>query len=69
VLGEDRTSRRRLAEHAATIDSVLPLRTLAVRRWIRDPAGAMGGVLFLSASQSTTPRYRIRARTRGSAAR
>ena len=62
VLGEDRTSRRRLAQHAATIDRVMPLRTLAVRRWMRRPSGPIGGVLFLSRSQRTSGRHRIQAR-------
>lgn len=61
VLPDDRTARRRLADHAATIGQVLPLRTAAVRRWIARPVGPMGGVLFLPSSQSTTARHRIRA--------
>ena len=69
VLGEDRTSRRRLAQHAATIDRVMPLRSRAMRRWLRRPIGATGGVLFLPPSQSTTPRHRIRAKSADSLAR
>ncbi len=63
VLADDRTSRRRLARHQATMDRVMPLRSVAVRRWLRSPAGAMGGVLFLSNGQRTVARHRIRART------
>jgi transcriptional regulator with XRE-family HTH domain len=59
VLPDDRTARRRLAEHAATVGQALPLRTAAVRRWIARPVGSMGGVLFLPSSQSTTARHRI----------
>ena len=59
VLPDDRTARRRLADHTATIDQPLPLRTVAVRRWIARPVGSMGGVLFLPSSQSTTARQRI----------
>lgn len=72
VLPDDRTARRRLADHAATIGQVLPLRTAAVRRWIARPVGPMGGVLFLPSSQSTTARHRIgasRAPRRGDSAR
>lgn len=59
VLPDDRTARRRLAAHAATTSQALPLRTVAVRRWIARPVGSMGGVLFLPASPSTTARQRI----------
>ena len=59
VLPDDRTARRHVAEHAATIGEVLPLRTLSVRRWIASPVGPMGGVLFLPSSQSTTGRRRV----------
>jgi transcriptional regulator with XRE-family HTH domain len=59
VLPDDRTARRRLADHTATIGEVLPLRTVAVRRWIARPVGSMGGVLFLPSSHSTTARQRV----------
>lgn len=59
VLPEDRTARRRLARYEVTIDQVMPLRTRAVRRWLSAPTGAMGGVLFLASSQSTTGRHRV----------
>jgi len=67
VLADDRTTRRRLARHRATIDRVMPLRSVAVRRWLRSPAGEMGGVLFLPLSQGTVARHRIRPRTDQSA--
>ena len=60
VLPDDRTARRRLAEHSATIDQVLPARTRAMRRWIRRPASSLGGVLFLPSTPSTTARVRVR---------
>ena len=50
VLPADTTARRRLDRHAATIDAAFPLRTVAVRRWIREPTSVMGGVLFLASS-------------------
>ena len=60
VIADDRTSRRRIARHAATIDRVMPLRSLAVRRWLRQPNGSIGGVLFLPSSQGTDTKRRIR---------
>jgi transcriptional regulator with XRE-family HTH domain len=60
VFPEDRTVRRRLAEHASTFDVAYPARTREVRRWIRLPSGPISGLLFLPASQSTTARHRVR---------
>jgi transcriptional regulator with XRE-family HTH domain len=65
VLPDDRTARRRLSDHVATVGQVLPLGTVATRRWISRPLGSMGGVLFLPSSQSTTARHRLGVR-RGS---
>jgi transcriptional regulator with XRE-family HTH domain len=59
VLPDDRTARRRLERHAATMGVALPARTREVRRWITDPTCAIAGVLFLPASQSTTARHRV----------
>lgn len=62
VIAENRTSRRRLAAHAATIEAALPLRGHTVRAWISNPRDPIGGVLFVPSSQRTTPRRRIRPR-------
>jgi transcriptional regulator with XRE-family HTH domain len=59
ILPDDRTARRRLSDHTATVAEALPLRTAAVRRWLAKPVGSMGGVLFLPSSQRTTARHRI----------
>ena len=59
VLEEDRTSRRRLEAHGATVSAVMPLGSRAVRRWIAAPTGPVGGVLFLPASPRTTTRRRV----------
>jgi transcriptional regulator with XRE-family HTH domain len=67
VIADDRTTSRRVARHAATIDRVLPLRSLAVRRWLRDPNGSIGGVLFLASIQGTGTKRRIRPTTGESA--
>ncbi|HET7029371.1 MAG TPA: helix-turn-helix domain-containing protein [Candidatus Limnocylindrales bacterium] len=48
VLPENATARRRIAGVAATFESALPDRNVAVRRWIRRPAGPCAGILFLS---------------------
>ena len=47
VLPEQRTVRRRVAQHAATFAAVVPTRNVAVRQWLRRPAAAIGGLLFL----------------------
>ena len=48
VLPEDRTARRRVAQHEATFRAALPMRTVAVRRWLRHPDKAIAGILFLT---------------------
>lgn len=60
ILGESRTSRRRLVTNAATLDAQLPSRGRPVRAWLAEPTGSIGGILFLSATQRTTPRQRVR---------
>jgi transcriptional regulator with XRE-family HTH domain len=47
VLPSDRTARRRVAEHESTFQAVLPIRTVAVKQWIRDPVGTIAGVQFV----------------------
>ena len=48
VLHENRTARRRVAQHEATFRAALPMRTAAVRRWLRHPDQAIAGILFLT---------------------
>ncbi|HEY8635910.1 MAG TPA: helix-turn-helix transcriptional regulator [Candidatus Limnocylindrales bacterium] len=67
VLPDDRTARRRVQMHSATIDTVLPARTIEIRRWLRDPVGPMPGVLFVSDARHPGNRHQIRATTEGSA--
>ena len=43
VVSEDRTARRRVAEHAATFAGAFPARGWTVRRWLRDPAAGGRG--------------------------
>ena len=63
VLPDDRTARRRIDTHAATIRAALPARTAAMRAWIRSPVspGPGHGVLFLSDAPQACRSQRIRA--------
>ena len=51
VLREDSTARRRVAAHSATFSNAFPLRNVAIRAWLRDPAGVISGLLFLSTAR------------------
>lgn len=42
VVGESRTTRRRLEQHAATFDAAFPVRGWEVRRWLRAPSPTPG---------------------------
>ena len=59
VLPDDRTVRRRVRQHATTLELALPARTIAVKRWLRAPAGPMSGILFLSDDRQAVPRHRV----------
>ena len=59
VLPDDRTSRRRVEAHAATFRSSLPARTAGMRRWIKHPAGVIGGILFLPSDPEALTRHRM----------
>jgi hypothetical protein len=52
VVGDSTTSRRRIAEFASLYAAALPDRGSQVRRWLRNPSGALAGLLFLP---SATP--------------
>jgi transcriptional regulator with XRE-family HTH domain len=47
VLDDARTERNRIDRHRATFASALPARTVEVKRWLRQPAGALRGIWFL----------------------
>jgi hypothetical protein len=53
LLPEDRTLRRIIDRHGATMASLYPLRGQAVRAWLRNPNGAIGGIWFLSEVRDT----------------
>ena len=59
VMPDDRTARRRIDQHRATFAVVLPARTVATRRWLRNPAGVLAGILFLSDVHNTGARHRV----------
>lgn len=62
VLPDDRTARRRIAAHGATIGAALPARTAAVKVWIRTPASSCPGhgVMFLTDAPHASQRPPIR---------
>lgn len=64
VLPSASTPRRRVDRHKAVMDSAYPLRAATLRNWLRDPAGAAAGLLFVEVGQAaglaSTGRKRIR---------
>jgi transcriptional regulator with XRE-family HTH domain len=67
VLPDGSSHRDTVARHASLIDSALPDRTVAVRRWLDNPCGDMRGVWFLrdtdrgGAAEKIPPRHRVAA--------
>lgn len=61
VIADDRTARRRVAEHQGTFATHLPDRAIAVRRALRapDPARPPRGLWFLPLSRHMTARHRV----------
>jgi transcriptional regulator with XRE-family HTH domain len=59
VVPDDMTTRRRVAAHQATFDSLLPQRTVALRRWAHGPQGSASGILFVSDTRRMGGRHRI----------
>ena len=52
VVGDRTMNRRRVTRLGAMFEAALPVRGHAVRRWLKDPAGPLSGLLFLSDSPS-----------------
>jgi transcriptional regulator with XRE-family HTH domain len=52
VLPDHRTVRRQVEDKAALFAGVYPARNVAVRRWLKAPAGPMSGILFLPDSSA-----------------
>jgi transcriptional regulator with XRE-family HTH domain len=63
VLPDDRTARRRVDALTATFHAALPARTVAVRRWLREPVGTRHGILFLTDEPQAGNRQRLRPAT------
>ncbi len=61
VLPEDRTARRRVAEHSTTFETTFPARNVAVKRWLQAPTGSISGLLFVSDAQHADKRRGIEA--------
>lgn len=62
LLPDDRTARRRIDAHSATFQRSFPARTVEVRRWIRSPAGAISGIVFLTNDHKEVTRHRVSVR-------
>jgi transcriptional regulator with XRE-family HTH domain len=66
VIGDSSTTRRRVAALDATFQAALPARGWAVKRWLRQPAEVLAGILFLPFASGTgrrrspTGRQRVR---------
>ena len=63
VFADDSSNRRRVAR-ASVLDASYPTRGRAVSDWLREPAGAMSGLVFLPPITGRDGRQRVRTRTR-----
>lgn len=64
VLPATDAARRVVDRHGATFEAMLPDRGVAVRRWLRTPAGPLAGILFLADSGGSGVTGRIGPRRR-----
>jgi transcriptional regulator with XRE-family HTH domain len=69
VIADSSTNRRRLNRLEPVVGAAYPARGGEVRRWLRSPAGAMAGVIFVSGSRDVPPGTGGSARVRRSRAR
>ena len=62
VIRENRTARRRIAEHAATFANTFPDRARVVRGWLMrpDPSRPLRGLWFLSSESQADVKQRVR---------
>ena len=62
VIGDSRTSRRRIDAHASTFAAEYPHRATAVRGWLRTPnlSDPLRGLWFLPAAHRVSTRHRVR---------
>jgi len=63
VVGDGRTTRRRVATHRAIFAAVFPNRTVAVKRWLRSPETSrpFSGLWFLADARRVSARQRTSA--------
>jgi hypothetical protein len=61
VVADGRTTRRRVAEHAALFDAAFPARSVAVKRWLRRPGAvpSFSGLWFLANARGVGARHRV----------
>jgi transcriptional regulator with XRE-family HTH domain len=66
VIQENRTTRRRIEEHAATFGNAFPDRARAIRTWLARPAAGrpLRGLWLLSNESQAVARQRVRRRSR-----
>jgi transcriptional regulator with XRE-family HTH domain len=64
VVADRTVNRRRITRLSTMFDAALPVRGRAVRRWLRDPAGSMSALLFLSDSPAGSTRRAASGRQR-----
>jgi transcriptional regulator with XRE-family HTH domain len=62
------TARRAVARHAAVLDAAFPARGGALRSWLRQPAGTVRGLLFVTDSSQVNGRWGQTTRIRRKAA-
>ena len=59
ILLEGSTNRRRVSRHVAALDAAFPDRTDGVRAWLRQPEGALSGLMFLPPTRPQNAGSRI----------
>jgi transcriptional regulator with XRE-family HTH domain len=61
VVADGRTTRRRVATHAALFDAAFPARSAAVKRWLRNPneTQAFSGIWFLANARGVSARQKV----------
>jgi transcriptional regulator with XRE-family HTH domain len=64
VVWDGTTNRRRIGRVASVFDAAFPVRGRALRRWLRHPAGAASGLLFLPDATAVGGRRRATGRIR-----
>jgi hypothetical protein len=58
ILPADKTLRRIVDRHTATMSATYPARSREIRTWLTRPTGAIAGIWFVSEVRDTNPRVR-----------